>query len=131
MRAKTSTEVIRALDARAEKTQDELEAVEAQIRRLKRRRRQLQLTDYHVQRQIEQWHYNRKFEPFLRLPLEIRQIVYGYYASPWTFLGAYYQAIGIVSKQVRDEFLSWLGINRPLFVSLRCVCLHAVLIQVQ
>ncbi|CAK1365010.1 hypothetical protein CB0940_08641 [Cercospora beticola] len=119
MKNRTSPEVIRALDARAEKTQDELLEIEEEIEWLLGRRSRLQLTNYFVQKQIEEWHYNRKFEPFLRLPLEIRQMVYDHYIAQDTFLSAYDEPIVFVCKQMREEFLDWLGINRPLLVPLK------------
>lgn len=119
MKNKTSPEVIRALDARAEKTRDELLEIEEEIEWLLGRRSRLRLANYFVQQQIEEWHYNRKFEPFFRLPLEIRRMVYGHYVAEDTFLSAYDEPIVLVCKQVREEFLDWLGIDRPLLVPLK------------
>ncbi|PPJ50292.1 hypothetical protein CBER1_04901 [Cercospora berteroae] len=118
MKNKTSPEVIRALDARADKTLNELAEIEQEIEGLLGRRSRLRLTNYFVQQQIEEWHYNRKFEPFLRLPLEIRQMVYDHYVPYDTFISAYTEPIILVCKQVREEFLDWLAINRPLLVPL-------------
>lgn len=117
MRSNTSPEVIRKLNARTEQTCDELAAVDAELMQLQARQKQLEHRRWRLehakfclQRQTHAWNFNRKLERFLHFPPEIREIIYSYYfPSTDTFAEGCKNIITLVSQQIRDEVIDWLG----------------------
>ncbi|KAF2215516.1 hypothetical protein CERZMDRAFT_94917 [Cercospora zeae-maydis SCOH1-5] len=115
MRLNTSWEVFRALDARSEKTSDELAGWSTDQAT---RKRAEEAAVHQLERQTKDCYHNRTFEPFLRLLLEIRSIVYDYYV-PKKFVGAFTKDITIVCKQRCKQCFDWLSSTRPLIVRLK------------
>ncbi|GIZ44806.1 hypothetical protein CKM354_000799300 [Cercospora kikuchii] len=112
----TNLDVIRTLNTQHDKVHNKLSAVEAKIARLEEKRKRLQPTRDRLRKKIRKWHRRRPFAPFVRLPLEIREMIYACYVDiDLSSHVAYNMKMALVSKPIREEFLSWLGWNRPLF----------------
>lgn len=112
----TNLDVIRALNTQHDKVHIKLSAVEAKIARLEEKRKRLEPTRDRLRKKIRKWHRRRPFAPFVRLPLEIREMIYASYVDiELSFHVAYNMKMALVPKPIREEFLSWLSWNRPLF----------------
>ncbi|CAK1365013.1 hypothetical protein CB0940_08643 [Cercospora beticola] len=112
----TNLDVIRTLNTQHDKVHGKISAIESKIAQLEEKRKQLELTRDMLRKNIRKWHRRRPFAPFLRLPLEIREMIYACYVEiGLSFHVAYNMKMALVSKPIREEFLSWLGWNRPLF----------------
>ncbi|PPJ50258.1 hypothetical protein CBER1_04899 [Cercospora berteroae] len=120
-------DVVRNWQAERERIDDGVAVVNAQAKAILYKQEQLEGTRAHLRWSIERWNTERPFKDFLRLPLEVREMIYNRYIENIDPYGKYIsidhnvffpdacaQSIALVSKQVREEFLNWLGVDRPL-----------------
>ncbi|GIZ44807.1 hypothetical protein CKM354_000799400 [Cercospora kikuchii] len=119
--------VVRGWQAECDRTEDELAVVNEQAKTILHKQKQLEKTRHKLRTSIHFWNTRREFKDFLRLPFEIREMIYDrhierihshgeyiYIDHNVFFLDEYAKSIALVSKQVREEYLNWLGVNRPL-----------------
>lgn len=112
-------EVVRDWYTQRTETDDELAIVNAQVKSLLCRQQQLRDKRIHLRQSIKLWNAKRTFDPFLRLPLEIREMIYDRYASKNKHFHALYaENIALACKQVREEYFNWLGWNRPMVLQM-------------
>ncbi|GIZ44805.1 hypothetical protein CKM354_000799200 [Cercospora kikuchii] len=96
---------------------DELATTDARIEQLREKLRQLDELRDPLLLRIEKWNQNRPFPPFLRLPRELREMIYDRYNSDTTcYHEGYLRSLAQICRQVREEYIEWLGWNRPLVV---------------
>ncbi|CAK1365012.1 hypothetical protein CB0940_08642 [Cercospora beticola] len=101
---------------------DKIATTDAEIEQLREQLRQLDELRDPLLLRIETWKQNRPFQQFLRLPRDVREMIYDRYNSDTTcYHEGYLRNLAQICKQVREEYLDWLGWNRPLVVD-RWLC---------
>lgn len=109
--------------------QKQQKCVDADIERLEAQQEVLRSQDYRlghlterIEEQIRDWELARPFHCFLRLPIELRGLVWDEYFVHGCrgvndcFRHGYIKPITLVCKRVREEVLDWLLANRPLTI---------------
>ncbi|PIA94632.1 hypothetical protein CB0940_08644 [Cercospora beticola] len=127
MADRSSLELVRDWQAERDTIDDELVVVNAQATTILQKQKQLERRQSRLRCTIEYWNTTRPFKHFLRLLVEIREMIYNRYIERIHSHGKYIsvdrnvffpdeyaKSIALVSKQVREEYLNWLGLNRPL-----------------
>lgn len=98
----------------------QIEHLRSQKRRLKVEYDRLQAAGGALKSQIVAWEFNRPFHFIMQLPVELRNLVWTEYNNrPWQegadcIQDRHSEAITMVCKQLRKEYLDWLCETRPM-----------------
>lgn len=98
--------------------------VDAEIERLGAEQEVLRSPDWRleelterIEEQIWDWERARSFHCFLRLPIELRGLIWDEYFGRDCVRRGWTQPITLVCKRVREEVVDWLLVNRPFHIA--------------
>ncbi|PPJ50291.1 hypothetical protein CBER1_04900 [Cercospora berteroae] len=106
------------IDGKAKELEEKMALLDRQRKYLEAKRSELEPSRVLLKDNIAMWYSNRTFKLFLQLPLEIREMIYAYrIPTRMSYHTGYRSPVARISKQLREEFLSWLAWNRPMIWS--------------
>ena len=129
----SSVPIVKALNASLQRTRRQQWAIAARVapirkqevrlhaqrKRLHRTNQRLKANKDKIKSQIAEWEANRTFHPILRLPLELRDLIWNEYFdhSPDNCIqSGLDKAIVQTCPQLRKEYIDWLCRMRPIYI---------------